>query len=48
MAPRHPGIEALLADADAALYQAKAAGRNTVQAYASAAGRPHNHIPTPP
>ncbi len=33
MAPGHPGIEPLLADADRALYRAKATGRNKVLAY---------------
>lgn len=33
MAPQHPGIEHLLAEADRALYRAKATGRDKVLAY---------------
>ncbi|MNL40864.1 Diguanylate cyclase DosC [compost metagenome] len=40
MAPTHPGIEPLLADADHALYRAKATGRNKVLACEPATQQP--------
>ena len=48
MAPGHRDMHALLADADAGLYQAKAGGRNKVQTYLPATVHPRDHITTAP
>lgn len=48
MAPDTLDIEHLLVNADAALYLAKAAGRNKVQTHVAATRHPHDHIPSSP